>query len=78
MDLRLLVKHSKASTLKAKNSKSPQDEWENILSAVLLGALPGGDPAITEGLEAVAEVEAGTSITITIQKRIEGITVSHM
>jgi hypothetical protein len=66
--------------LKDKKSNLNQDQWESILSTVLLGIAPEqGHDGITEGLEAVASVDAaGPSMTITIRKRIEGITVWHM
>lgn len=49
-----------------------------MLRFVLLDELPEEDVPTTlfEGVEAVTEVEEGTALTITVQKRIEGITVT--
>lgn len=46
------------------------DEWEKILKAVLLGHEP------VEGIEAGAECQVGKEITITIRRRVAGISVS--
>ena len=70
------MKHNQTSSLKAKNSPVNKEEWELILSSVLLGATEEGHADITRGVEAVAKVDSNvSSIAITIQKRIEGITV---
>ncbi|KAG0647934.1 hypothetical protein D0Z07_6049 [Hyphodiscus hymeniophilus] len=64
------VKHARASDLKTKNFPGTQSQWEEALSAVLLA---NAGTEFSEGVEAVAKVLADTSITITIQKSIEGI-----
>lgn len=70
------MKHNQTSSLKIKNSPVNKEEWEQIFSSVLLGAAADGHDDVTRGVEAVAKVESNvSSITITIQKRIEGITV---
>ncbi|PVH80983.1 hypothetical protein DL98DRAFT_458926 [Cadophora sp. DSE1049] len=68
------LKHSQLSKLKEKKINS--EEWEQTLSAFLLGTDPEGTPVATpEGVEAVASIQAGAkSLTIIIQRNIEGIT----
>jgi len=68
------LKHSQLSKLKEK--KITLEEWEQILSAFLLGTDPEGTSVATpEGVEAVASIQAGAkSLTIIIQRNIEGIT----
>ncbi len=62
-------------SLRGKTSKISEDEWETILEGLLLGTKPDLEHAkVTEGVEAVAKV-GEEEIVITIQKRIEGITV---
>ncbi|KAL2066643.1 hypothetical protein VTL71DRAFT_2715 [Oculimacula yallundae] len=74
----LSLKLSQTSTLKDK--KVPHEEWEPIFSAFLLGTSPEGEPAdAPEGVEAIASIQFGPkdipkSITIVIQRNIEGIT----
>lgn len=63
--------------LKAKSNKSTVEEWDNLLLEILLGKVTdGAESAAQNGTEAVAHVDE-VSFTITIQKRIEGITVWH-
>ncbi len=70
------MKNSQTSKFKAKSNTSTQEEWETILREIFLGTKPETQVAINEGVEAVAKVESGgESMTITIQKRVEGITV---
>ncbi|RDL38211.1 Uncharacterized protein BP5553_02551 [Venustampulla echinocandica] len=72
------LKHTQISSLVVKNSPCNQEEWEAILLFVLRGSLPettNEGPDVCKGVEAVAKVEKNaTSLTITIQKRIQGIT----
>jgi hypothetical protein len=69
------VQSSQTSKLKTKNNSSTAEEWESILRGILLGAIEDETQSpIPNGVEAVAKVE-DQSMTITIQKRIEGITV---
>lgn len=78
------MKHSETSKLKDKRVN--QEEWLQILSAFLLGTDPDGEPVDRpEGVEATASVQLGAktkdypkSITIIIQRNIEGITVWRM
>jgi hypothetical protein len=74
------VTPKKRSEAKAKNFSGRQEQWEDTLSRVFLGK---ERTDFTEGVEAVAKVdlskvEADSSISIIIQKRIEGITVCFM
>lgn len=70
-----LVKHSDISALKL--GSSTQDEWEDILLSVLRG-VPPADDAVMRDVEVVAKVEKkAKSLTITIQRRVEGITASY-
>ncbi|KAH7370819.1 hypothetical protein BKA65DRAFT_489292 [Rhexocercosporidium sp. MPI-PUGE-AT-0058] len=72
------LKHSQTSKLKEK--KVNQEEWLPILSAFLLGTDPeGASVDALEGIEAIATILPGPkdlpkSITIVIQRNIEGIT----
>ncbi|KAK0122403.1 hypothetical protein ONS95_010641 [Cadophora gregata] len=68
------LKHSQLSKLKEK--KINAEEWEQVLYALLLGTDPEGKPVSPgEGVEAVASIQAGAkSLTIIIQRNIEGIT----
>ncbi|KAH7413372.1 hypothetical protein BKA64DRAFT_719282 [Cadophora sp. MPI-SDFR-AT-0126] len=68
------LKHSQLSKLKDK--KVNLEEWEQNLSAFLLGTDPEGTPvAAPRGIEAVASIQSGAkSLTIIIQRNIEGIT----
>lgn len=61
------------SSLGKKNSSVNQEDWEAILAFILLGTATDRT-AVTEDVEAVAKVERG--LTITLQKKVEGITVS--
>ncbi|EPE37118.1 hypothetical protein GLAREA_09281 [Glarea lozoyensis ATCC 20868] len=68
------LRHSKISDLKSTNSPCNQDDWEDILLSIFRGIAPGnGD--ILQGIETIAKVERkAVSLTVIIQKRIEGIT----
>jgi hypothetical protein len=72
-----LVTRSKVSASKAKNSPCNQNEWEIILSSILLGQKSESAKGLLEDVEAVAAVDDEKSITLTIRKRVEGITASH-
>jgi hypothetical protein len=75
-----LVKHGHPSSLGKKNSSINQEDWEAILSLILLGTAPETEhAAATKDVEAIAKVEGrpGT-LNITLQKRIQGITVCAM
>jgi hypothetical protein len=58
--------------LKDKKFAGSQEEWDVILSSILLGTQ---DNETTQGVEAAARLEDGAELTITIQRRIEEITV---
>jgi len=67
------VRHQ-PSSLGKKNSTLNQEDWEAILSFILLGLDPASDrAAVTVGVEAIARIDG--PLTITLQKRVEGITV---
>jgi hypothetical protein len=65
------VKHNQTSSLKENKSTINQEQWERVLSTVLLGTAPGEGQT---GTEAVAKVDE-SAINILIQRRVEGITV---
>jgi hypothetical protein len=69
------VKHNRTADFKAQRFSGTQAQWEETLSAILLGA---AETEFTRGVEAVAKIETDVEITIIIQKRIEGITVRSM
>lgn len=72
-----LVKHSKISDLKSNNSPCSQDDWEDLLLSIFRGVTPE-KADLLEGIETIAKVERkAVSLTIIVQKRIEGITVRH-
>ncbi|KAK4101012.1 hypothetical protein N658DRAFT_486391 [Parathielavia hyrcaniae] len=62
-----LVRHDRISELRASSSTCLPEEWEHILKTILLG----GEPV--EGIEAGAEANVGTSIVITVRRRVAGI-----
>ncbi|KAH8791274.1 hypothetical protein F5882DRAFT_400478 [Hyaloscypha sp. PMI_1271] len=67
------LRHQPSSLGKKNSSAVNQEDWEAILTFILLGTAPGPDrAAVTEDLEAVAKVDG--NLTITVQKRVEGIT----
>lgn len=68
------MKHNQTSSLKENKSSINQEQWEGILSTVLLGTAPEEGQAATEGIEAVAKADE-SAINILIQRRVEGITV---
>jgi hypothetical protein len=65
------VKHDKVSSLRVKNSPASDDEWQSILGSVL-----SQEPL--PDIQASATVESESSISITIRKQIQGITVRHI
>lgn len=68
--------HNRIAALKDKKSKLSEEEWESILVAVLLATAPDADEKTLLGVEAVARLEDDSSaLYMTIQRRIEGITV---
>ncbi|APA05609.1 hypothetical protein SS1G_02074 [Sclerotinia sclerotiorum 1980 UF-70] len=66
------LKHSKISTLKARNSPCTDGEWSVILSSILLHEPPKEEGNVTRGVEIHAKVEK-KAVTLVIQKVIEGI-----
>ncbi|CAD6443698.1 680875d3-d2be-4550-8ca9-1f074c87d50a [Sclerotinia trifoliorum] len=67
------LKHSKISTLKAKNSPYTDEEWSLVLSSILLHEPPKEEEGnVTRGVEIHAKVEK-KAMTLVIQKVIEGI-----
>lgn len=62
------LRHDRVAQLLVKNSPCAEDEWVDILSG-LLTQNPG------EGVEAIATVESEVAITITVRRRVKGITV---
>ncbi len=69
-DWHATVRHDRIGDLRASSSPCSPEEWESILKALLLGSEP------IEGIEAGAEASSGKSITITIRRRVAGISVS--
>lgn len=69
----LSVKHAQVNALRSKTSQCTEAEWAEILEFVLLG----GEDYQSEvtNVEAVATVEENEAITITVRRKIEGITV---
>ncbi|RXG48595.1 hypothetical protein VDGE_08893 [Verticillium dahliae] len=61
------LRHDRVAQLLVKNSPCAEDEWVDILSG-LLTQNPG------EGVEAIATVESEVAITITVRRRVKGIT----
>ncbi|KAL2017807.1 hypothetical protein VTK56DRAFT_1670 [Thermocarpiscus australiensis] len=61
------LRHDRIGELRASNSPCSPEEWESILKALLLR----GEPV--EGIEAGAEAKVGKSITITVRRRVAGI-----
>lgn len=58
--------------MKSKRASAGSEEWEKILTFILLG---GGQNEATQGIEAIAEVEGegeGSELKIRIRKQIEG------
>ncbi|EEY19104.1 conserved hypothetical protein [Verticillium alfalfae VaMs.102] len=63
----LPVRHDRVAALLVKNSPCAEEEWVDILSG-LLTQNPG------KGVEAIATVESEVAITITVRRRVKGIT----
>ncbi|KAM0276711.1 hypothetical protein ACHAQH_006479 [Verticillium albo-atrum] len=61
------LRHDRAAALLVKNSPCSEEEWVEILSGLLTQK-----PA--EGVEAIASVESEVSMTITVRRRVKGIT----
>ncbi|KAM7209527.1 DNA repair protein XRCC4 [Naviculisporaceae sp. PSN 640] len=61
------IKHDRIGDLRVSSSSCSPDEWEDILTAILLNGKH------VEGVEAGAEVESEKSITITIRRWVAGI-----
>ncbi|KAI5210588.1 hypothetical protein E4T39_00103 [Aureobasidium subglaciale] len=58
--------------LQASSSQTTSDQWQSILSSILLQFIPN-DPTLT-GVEAVANLSSSSQLTITIRNKISGIT----
>jgi hypothetical protein len=71
-----LVKQDQPSSHCKKNSSVNQEDWEAILSAILLGTATN-HAAATKDVEAVAKVESG-HLKIALQRRIGDIRVCSM
>lgn len=69
----MIVTHNQTSSLRDKTFKGSQDEFETILSYILLGA---EKDALTAGIEAVAKIQ-NDLMTVTVQRHVEGIAVSR-
>ncbi|KAL9948120.1 hypothetical protein D7B24_002386 [Verticillium nonalfalfae] len=61
------LRHDRVAALLVKNSPCAEEEWVDILSG-LLTQNPG------EGVEAIATVESEVAITVTVRRRVKGIT----
>lgn len=71
------MKQTQVHSLRAKNAQCDDREWEKILEALLKqdqNESFGKD--ISSDIEMVASVQEGHSITMTIRKHVQGITVS--
>lgn len=68
------IKQTNVAESQEKKNQATSDEWTKCLSAVLLQQ--PSDLTAVIGLEAVATVSDGCSISIAIRKNISGITVS--
>jgi hypothetical protein len=66
------VKHNQTSTWKDKKFAGNAEDWDRILSFILLGIEQNDS---VQGVEAAARVEEGPELKIIIQRRIEEITV---
>ena len=70
-----VVKTSRLASLGTKNSSVNQEDWELILKFILLGTAAGPEhDGLTKDVEAVARVR-DTSLEITLQRNVQGITV---
>ncbi|KAL1841412.1 hypothetical protein VTJ49DRAFT_7089 [Mycothermus thermophilus] len=63
----LKLRHDRIGELRASSSPCSPEEWETVLKSLLLG----GEPV--EGIEAGAEANLEKAITITIRRRVAGI-----
>jgi hypothetical protein len=64
------VRHDRVNDLRASNSHCSPEEWEGILTSLLVKNAPVDD------VDVGAEVRSGKSITLTIRRRVAGINVS--
>jgi hypothetical protein len=65
----VIVRHDKVMSHRVKNCPVTESEWQTILER-LFTQEPQPDIQVT------ATVETGTSITVTVRKSVQGITVS--
>ena len=75
-DSGLIVRQSRISKLRSKNSPIDETEWEHALSSVLLVPNDGGKPTQSDtvrNLELNASV-VGDQLTVVIRRNISGIT----
>ncbi|KAL7821442.1 hypothetical protein V8C44DRAFT_314580 [Trichoderma aethiopicum] len=61
------LKHDRVSSLRVKNCPISESEWQTILQS-LFELQPAGD------IQATADVKSGISLSITVRKRVQGIT----
>lgn len=71
---KITVKAKRTSTLRLKNAPCTPEEFEIVVLAILRGQSATKVQALKD-LEVVATVETENSMTLTIRKRTEGITV---
>lgn len=68
----IIVNPAQTSSLKTRNFKGSQDEWDQILANVLLGTT--AEASLLDGLEVTANAD-GKRLKINIRKRIGDIAV---
>lgn len=62
------VKHDRVSSLRVANCPVSESEWQTILQS-LFDLQPAGD------IQATASIKGEASLSITVRKRVQGITV---
>lgn len=67
-NLTIAVKHDRVSSLKISNSPVSDSEWQSILESFF-------QQQPLQTIQATAAVQSETSITITLRKQVQGITV---
>lgn len=63
------VRHDRIDKLRGQNAPCSPDEWEQILSFLLLGQ------GSFDNIDATATVKEEAMLTITVRKRVQNITV---
>lgn len=63
------VRHDRVDKLRGQNAPCSPDEWERMLTFLLLGR------GSFDNVDATATVQEESTVTITIRKRVQNITV---